>query len=366
MKILQLASGDLWAGAEVQLFHMVSKMHATSNIEVVVILLNFGQLEAELTKKGIQVLVINEANFNVIQIILKLISIIKEFQPDVIHTHRTKENIIGGVSAFLTKCKSIRTAHGLPEFNSSLRNVIYTFLDRFSARFFQQRVISVSDELKEKLITDFPHSKITVINNGVDIDYIEKQSKLDIGLSVDDNKFNICFIGRFVSVKRVDLFYGYAREVLMNKRNLNIHFHMVGDGPLLNTMKEQAEQDNIESKISFTGFIENTAPYLKQMDMILFTSDNEGLPMTLLEAMVLNVLVMARKKLSTIKEVLLDGECGYVDLNQDPIKFSIELENVINDSVQRRSKISLAHDTVLKNYSIDSCVKEYLLLYSAI
>lgn len=369
MKVLQLASGDLWAGAEVQLYHMTCKMHMLETIEVVVVLLNHGQLERELILKGIKVIVLDELKYNVFHLISKLNLIIKNFNVDIVHTHRTKENIIGGASAFITKCKSIRTAHGLSEFNRpayDFKKITYSFADKFIGRYFQQRVVSVSDDLKVKLTNYFPKSHISVINNCVNIEYIEEMAKANIDFKFSNNQFNVCFIGRFAAIKRADLFYDFAKEFITNRTELNVHFYMIGDGPFWDDLKKQSIIDKLETKLTLTGFVENTAPYLKNMDLLVFTSDHEGLPMTLLESMVLNVPVMARNNLKTIKEVLCNGECGLVDITDNPSDFSDKLDYAMNNQDELVRKAAMAKDIVKTNYSIEKNVAKYIDLYNDI
>ena len=96
---LHIASGDLWAGAEVQLYTLVKALKQKLNVPVSVILLNHGVLENKLQQAGINVTVIDESKINSGKILRYLYTAIKSLQPDVIHTHRVKENILGGIAA---------------------------------------------------------------------------------------------------------------------------------------------------------------------------------------------------------------------------------------------------------------------------
>ena len=99
------------------------------------------------------------------------------------------------------------------------------------------------------------------------------------------------------------------------------------------------------------------------MDLLLFTSDHEGLPMTLLEAMALKVPVMSRN-LTTIKHVLSDGRCGYI-LNSDKAQvFSDKIIEVMNNTNDREEKITMAANVVNSDYSINSLIEKYMMLYS--
>lgn len=364
MRIIQLASGDLWAGAEVQLFYLANSLNNQNEIELLVVLLNHGQLEQELINNGVNVIVLDENKLNGFQIILELYKVVGKYNPDLIHTHRIKENIVGAVVARISSCKCIRTVHGDDEFQNasfSFIRKIYSLLDKFVAFFMQQRIIAVSDELGRKLANKFPPSKLVVINNSIDINAISVRSSEKTDFSAKQNTYNVCFIGRFVPVKRIDLFYIIAKETIKN--NSNIQFHMIGDGPLWNGLHKRVCDDQLVSNIHLTGFVKNTAPYLKQMDLLVFTSDHEGLPMTLLEAMALGVAVLTRDNLPTIKQVLCNGKCGYIELSSDNSGFSKRLIEILEDESTRKKKYKMAQEVVSELYSIDSNVQTYTKLY---
>ena len=115
INVLHIASGDLWAGAEVQLFTLAKALNNRKDIDISVVLLNHGMLEQKLLNEGIDVNVLDESTLNGFQILLQLIYIVREIKPDVIHTHRVKENVLGSVAALFNNIPTIRTQHGAPE-----------------------------------------------------------------------------------------------------------------------------------------------------------------------------------------------------------------------------------------------------------
>ena len=171
IKVTHIASGDLWAGAEVQLFTLAKTLHQFENVTVHVILFNHGELENRLREQNIPVDVLPETNLNGIQIFLRLKKLLQQHQPDVVHTHRIKENILGGLSAKLSgNIPSLRTAHGAPEHQPGWRKphkqILYQ-LDWFVGRYFQSKIIAVSDDLAVLLRRDFPSKTIEIIENGI-------------------------------------------------------------------------------------------------------------------------------------------------------------------------------------------------------
>jgi len=367
MKVLHLASGDLWAGAEVQLFHLASQLATTPEIDLLVVLLNKGQLEQELIRKGIEVLVLDESRHSSMSIFVRLYQIVKQHKPDIIHTHRIKENVLGGLIAKITRCKSIRTAHGASELTQSpnLRSQLFSLLDKFSGRFLQSKIIAVSEELKTKLQDDYPATKIEAIANSVDIDHLLAKADEPIEFDSTAGQFNVVFIGRFVPVKRSDIFYAIAKACIENYPALNIHFYMLGDGPLHSVVLEKIKQDGLEDKIHLLGFVQNTLPLLKKMNLLCFTSDHEGLPMTLLEAMALKVPVLSRN-LKTIRHVLCKGACGYFISRDDVSAYSEIIASIAKEKSASLDKAQAAYEVLYQAYAIKINVLNYIKVYEEI
>lgn len=370
MRILHLASGDLWAGAEVQLFHLAKRLVRVNDITLLVVLFNHGQLEEELKKQGVDVLVLDESVLSGVSLFRSFYSIVHKFQPDIVHTHRNKENVIGSLAAKLNGKKSIRTAHGASELAGGILNFkrfIFDMMDKFAALFLQEKIVAVSPELQDKLSREFPRSKLAMIENCVDIGYVEfksEESAINIRAELPE-AFHIAFVGRFVPVKRVDLFYEIAKAVIQHGAGETVQFHMLGEGPLKSTIEGKLTEDGLSPQIHLHGFVKNVAPLLKQMDLLLITSDHEGLPMSLLEAMTLRVPVLSRM-LQSIYSVLCDGQCGYF-VESDKIEpFVKTIDRIIADKVDVNKKVTAARSRVESQYDIDVNLENYLQLYSTV
>jgi len=123
IRVLHIASGDLWAGAEVMLFNLVKAQSESSHTRPTVILLNPGILAERLENIGIKVYIISERNQSLVRLALRFFNQIKTNLPDVIHTHRRKENILGSVMGRFAGCPvSVRTVHGQSEQIKSVLN----------------------------------------------------------------------------------------------------------------------------------------------------------------------------------------------------------------------------------------------------
>ena len=149
--IIHIASGDLWAGAEVQLFTLAKALDQSSNARVGVVLMNHGELEKRLIQQEIPVTVLDETKLNGFQILWHLVQLLKKQKPDLVHTHRIKENILGSLAAlFSGNIPSLRTVHGAPEHSSGWvkpHKQLFYSLDKLTGHYLQQRIVAVSNDL---------------------------------------------------------------------------------------------------------------------------------------------------------------------------------------------------------------------------
>ncbi len=365
--VLHLVSGDLWAGAEVMLYTLAKTLHADPNTQVTVVILNTGILEQKLRDCGITVIVLDESKFNSFQILKQLCKIIDDIRPDVLHSHRNKENIIGSIAAWHKhRTPSLRTVHGASEHRPPLHQLpkhMTLLLNRVCGRFLQRYIIAVSADLANKLKSDYPESKIKVIENGVDIDTL--LNSVVPSPSKNNSSYRIGIAGRLVPVKRVDLFIDCALYLKQHHPELDIHFHIYGSGPLQETLAAQVRSSQADGYIHFEGHTEDIPQHLQTMDALLMTSDHEGLPMILLEAMSLHTPIIAHA-VGGIPNLLDHGRCGVLISNHTPKAFAETIVNMIKHPEQYQQLTNLAFERVSQNYSATHAANTYLSVYKQI
>ena len=367
LKVLHVASGDLWAGAEVQLYTLAKTLHNKTSAAVSVVLLNHGKLEQELIKSGVNVIVIDESKLNGLSILNRLIHIISHLEPDVIHTHRLKENIIGSLAAWLAgRIPSLRTVHGAPEHRPSwrkLHKLMFFLVDRLCGRFLQKKIIAVSEDLGRLLVSDYPSEMIRVIENGIDLDTSRfshsNQTKSQDGTG---KKFKIGFAGRLVPVKRVDILIETARYFIDSRLGHEISFHIFGDGPLRDELEKLSTRLGTDNIVHFEGHCDDILTRLQDVDAIMMTSDHEGLPMILLEAMVLEIPVISHA-VGGIPKVLDYGKCGILVNGSDPMDYVHAIIDLVTNHENRTHITSSALKRVANLYSAEENARSYCAVY---
>jgi glycosyltransferase involved in cell wall biosynthesis len=365
IRVVHVASGDLWAGAEAQVYALTKELNKLPALDLEVVLLNHGILEQRLMKQGVRVTVFDEKRLNSLQILKSLHNFLNSVRPDIVHTHRQKENVLGALASLgVPGCRSIRTVHGAPEFPLKawqLRKTFYRLLDWFTGRFLQDRMVAVSDELGSSLRKQFMPQKVEVIQNGIDVDELVKQSQLTVDLPGPTEAFKVAFVGRLVPIKRVDLFMKIAKELVSGDLK-RYRFYIFGDGPLREQVEKQVHQLQVDTYVYRMGFMKDLPAHLAKMNVLVVTSDHEGVPMTVLEALALCVPVVAHS-VGGIPQLLGHGRYGDLVISQDVAEYTVRIHALAEggDAAPRKVKDTSAH--ILSLYSAARSATAHRNLY---
>jgi L-malate glycosyltransferase len=299
LRILHIISGDLWAGAEVQACTLISELVRMPHTEVAAVVMNHGMLAERLGAVGIRVDIMNERKLGPLQIWLRLRRLLKSWRPDVIHTHREKENILGMLAnRACQNVPSVRTMHGGNEHAGAagwegIRHAMVIKLDRRCGRASQQRIIAVSRDLGIRLARFFPADRIVLIENGVSAEAVRAARGVAEFRTVDPNSTHIGIVGRLVPVKRVDIFLQTAAYLRRKCPEHPWRFHVFGEGPVRSDLEALSERLRISEVITFHGYRPDIATCIGGLDALVICSDHEGMPMTALEAAALDVPTIA-------------------------------------------------------------------------
>lgn len=299
LRVLHVASGDLWAGAEVQAFTLISKLSRLAETEVAAVVMNPGVLVDRLRTVGVSVYVLNERRLDPLRIFQQLRGVLRSWRPDVVHTHREKENILGSIANRLSRnVPCVRTVHGAKEYSGEVcwkdvRHRVIAGVDRWSGRTLQQKIIAVTRELAEKISKEFPAEKVAVIENGVDVEEVRRAFDVAEFRRARPTSAHVGIAGRLAKVKRIDIFLQAAELLVRENPERDWNFHVFGDGPLRPALQDLSEQLSIAGKVIFYGHRSDIATCIGGLDALVICSDHEGLPMISLEAAALGVPTVA-------------------------------------------------------------------------
>ncbi|HIT11477.1 MAG TPA: glycosyltransferase [Candidatus Pelethosoma merdigallinarum] len=208
--------------------------------------------------------------------------IVKQNHIDVIHAHDFKCSMLASFLA--PQVKVVSHLHCNPTFIKSWN--IYSLAYRSICHKFT-KVIVVSNEILEGTVF-YPAIKdrVLVLNNVVDPTMIQKRSeecKQEIPQS------DLIFVGRLIPLKQPLFFIDMVKKI---REKQDIHATIVGDGELYDACIKKIQEEHLESVIHVVGFQENPFPYIKASKVAVLPSTTEGLPMSVIECMILDVPVV--------------------------------------------------------------------------
>ncbi len=364
LRVLHIASGDLWAGAEVQIYYLAKSLQQLPFIDLQVVLLNDLTLAEKLRANGITVTILDENRLSSLQILWRLNQQINQFQPHIVHTHRQKENVLGSLATiFNLDVVCLRTQHGAEEHPPGILQLhkhLFQLLDKLAGRHIQEAIIAVSQELGKQLARVYGKHKVHVITNGIDLQEIQARAgESDPALPHHAGHLKIGVFARLVPVKRLDIAIASLQQLQL--QNIPADLFVFGDGPLRQKLEAQAANLGVQSQVIFMGHQENGYAYMKQMDCLLITSDHEGLPLNLLEALCLKVPVVAHA-VGGIPEVLGQGKYGCLVRQQAPPAYAQQIaELMAREDLPAFTAAAFRH--CQQEYSIEKTCGRVVALY---
>jgi glycosyltransferase involved in cell wall biosynthesis len=361
LHVMQIASGDLWAGAEKQLYVLATALQR-QGVEVSAAIMNPGPLAERLAAAGIPTRVFDESCQGSAEIFAGLRRYLREVRPDVVHTHRTKENILGGLAAASLDIPSIRTQHGAQEHPASLldlRRQVLTRADWLAGRFLQQRIVAVSAILEADLKQTLGAARVVQIPNG-----------LNLGEAPPDRNWaanrtwTIGIVGRQVRVKRVDIFLETISELERLLPNQAFHVQVIGDGPLRAEHEALARRLNLRSEVIFTGHVDNAEVAIAALDILVICSDHEGLPMVALEAMRAGTVILTHA-IGALPELLDSPRGALFAPAQTASAFAATLASALSQAALLADLSNHARLQLERRYSDASMADAYTEVYRA-
>lgn len=285
---------------------------------------------------------------------------IREFRPDVVHTHTAKAGVLGRLAARLAGVPVIvHTFHGhlLKGYFSSLGTRMVVAVERVLARL-TTVLASVGSQVRDELLEAAigRPDQYQVVPPGVPVPEMVDQRKARAALGLRDGGAVVAFVGRLTGVKRFDRFAEMARILL--SRGHDIEFLVVGGGALDGARRVV---EGLEERFVFTGWMSDVGLAYSACDVIALTSDNEGMPVTLIEAQMCGVPAVATD-VGSVGEVVLDRETGFV-VPATAEALADATEWVLNDPVLRRSLGNRASEWARESFSTERLVADTARIY---
>ena len=293
---------------------------------------------------------------------LTLVKEIRNFKPHVIHTHTAKAGFLGRIASIVSFHSSIRvhTFHGhlLNGYFGSFKRMLIVLAEKALAIFTHQ-LLAVGDKVRQDLLTVGvgKAEKFGLMPPGLEINKLpnKRDSRKFYGLS--PQILQCAFIGRVTKIKRPDRFLDVVSEI--KRRGVGVEFFSAGDGELLENCTERIANEVLPVKV--LGWQSNIERVLSAADIVILTSDNEGTPLSLIQAGMASLPVVTTR-VGSVPEVVLDGVTGIItSLNVQEIADAIE--KLANEAELRAQMGVAAYEFTLANFGVKRLVNDHEKLY---
>ncbi|MEM7195509.1 MAG: glycosyltransferase family 4 protein [Pseudomonadota bacterium] len=323
-----------------------------------------GFLTRECERMGIDVLILRNLKrpINLIDDyrgLVELRQLLSELNPDIVHLHSSKAGVLGRLAATSTGKQSIFTAHGWAfTEGAGWKQRSYGLLIEWLLGLLPSTIISVSDydyHLASYFRVGRNHRR-WVIKNGIG-EFSGQQPDWD---QDRDKPVHILNIGRMSRAKnQLLLIEAFAK--MRSKVNLEI----IGEGHLEPMIQSRANSLGVADRILFSGPVENIVPSFEKCQIFALSSDYEGLPLSVLEAMSAGKPVVATD-VGGVKEAVVHGESGLLSERGNADAFASHLDMLVEDVVGRQRMGEAGRRRYLQLFKLERMVKEVDKVYETV
>jgi len=324
--------------------------------------------------------------------------LIRDFKPDIVHTHAAKAGAVGRMAAADMGVKVIvHTFHGhvFHSYFGPLRTAVYKRIERYLARR-SSMIVAVSESQKGELVDEHricEAEKVSVIPLGFDLSRFQEHQERKRGLfrrvyGVADDEVAVGIIGRLVPIKNHDLFLDMVARV-ERSTGKRVRAFVVGDGEERDRLRARAGDLGLSiaegpvfnghgfghgvtgtpatssASITFTSWIKEVDVVYAGLDIVALTSLNEGTPVSLIEAQAANRPVVSTR-VGGIESVVLSGRTALLAESGDARGLGEHLEQLVRDSGLRERMGSGGWAHVRDRFHFTRLVDDTVALYRSL
>lgn len=292
----------------------------------------------------------------------RILKILNQLKPDIVHTHTSKAGLIGRIAARLgsPRSKVVHTYHGhlLQGYFSKLATLLLVFIEKNLARI-SDVLISMGNQVKKELLAVGIgiEDKYQVIFPGVADSLTAKIDPEIEAFKLKHAGEVICtFLGRLSPIKRCDRIIELAQMAKLQEKQ--IHFIIIGDGELRHELEAKSEG----LPITFLGWKSNAEQWLTISDIAILFSDNEAVPLAMIEAGFAGLPVVATN-VGSMADVVLDGVNGFLTSTKIA-DISTAVFKLVGDPVLRAEMGNAGQNLARKKFSTQAMTSAHQNIYS--
>ena len=294
-----------------------------------------------------------------------LVSLIRKYKPDVIHTHTAKAGVLGRLASLLAGRGAVRvhTFHGHllhGYFSSALTKLIVLIEKFFAAR--TSVLIAIGSKVKEDLLAAGigRADKYQVFFPGLPAPKAVAKSAAQSALGISSEVLYCTFVGRLTQIKRPDRLLDVAAEC--KRRGIDLRFLVAGEGELFESSKQRATKDQLN--MTFFGWRSDIDQIFAASDIAILTSDNEGIPLTLIQAAQAGLPIVATN-VGSISDIVINESTGYLTTTA-AAEMADAIEKLARDPQLRQMMGAAGKAHAGRYFSLDRMIKDHSDLYRSL
>lgn len=295
------------------------------------------------------------AAVNFLPALFRLLSILRQIKPSIIHAFLFRANIMGRLAGRLAGVpiiiSSIRVLEAGPWYKHLIDRLTAAMVDKY---------IAVSEAVRQFTLSQvhLPENKIITIYNGIDCTNVpEKPSER---LMVNGCCCNIILAGRFERQKGHAVFIKALK--LLRQQHTNFKAYLFGEGPDERLVRDMVAREGLADQVMFMGVVDNILPHMLQMNICVLPSLWEGLPNVLLEAMAAACPIVATR-IPGVDEIVLDGQTGILCEPGNAPALADALLRLIRNPELGRAVAAAGRLRVEQRFSLETTVRETGAVY---
>ncbi len=335
-----------------------------------------GDLGEEARAKGIRLEVLPSMRRELrplrdLRSLASLVSILRRERPVIVHTHTAKAGALGRAAAALCRVPvRVHTFHGTTfhGYFGLLSGWANLTAERFLARA-STRLLAVSERVFDDLVDRrvARSERIVLLRGGVDLDPFlaveappSAHSPLRAEIGLDGKTPLLACVGRLARIKRID--------VLLRALSLlpaEVHLALVGDGPDREALVRLASDLGLSARLHWCGWRRDLAGIYAAADLVVLSSDSEGLPLSLVEAMACGRAVVATE-VGGVSELLVHERTGLLVPPRDPESLARAIASLLGRPAVRAEMGARGRARVRERYAASALLRETAALYRAL
>jgi glycosyltransferase involved in cell wall biosynthesis len=305
----------------------------------------------------------------------RLYRLMRRERPHVVHTHTAKAGTLGRIAAFAAGVPvRVHTFHGhvFSGYFSPAKTRVFLGIERALARV-THTIIAISESQRRELSEVYevaPGGKFAVVPLGLDLaPFAEVAPEPDEGgiraeLGIGPGETVVGIVGRLTAIKNHRMFLDAARLALERApEGVSFRFLVVGGGDLEDEIREQAR--SLGDRVVFAGWRRDLAAVYAACDIVALTSNNEGTPVAVIEALASSRPVVATD-VGGVADVLEGGRLGVLVPSGDASQFADALVRVASDGRLRGGLVAGGRASAIGRFSIETLARRVDELYTAL